>query len=308
MRRRLIVVFVSVLALAGVSVPGSANHPNPPPPRRPTWHRPCWRSAASWRPRRLTPEPGPETLAPTWPGERWGPSFPPTARPSGSSPPGSPTTAGSPTPKGNLGTELGGTSKLNGRDLTQLRVNLNAPAGTNYISFDFAFYSEEFPEFIGSSFNDVFVAEIGASNITASGNQVAAPNNFVKDPNGNMITVNNAFGVTAENAAGTTYDGATPRLKTQTAINSGQPVVLNLSIADLGDSRYDSSVFVDNIAFSNNPNCVTATGPTLPPPTPGGGGTPPACPGPQWYLAEGSTRPGIDEYLLLLNTATSPAA
>jgi hypothetical protein len=46
-------------------------------------------------------------------------------------------------------------------------------------------------------------------------------------------------------------------------------------------------------------------GTTPPPPTGGTGGVRPACPGPQWYLAEGSTKAGFDEYLLLLNTATS---
>jgi hypothetical protein len=39
-----------------------------------------------------------------------------------------------------------------------------------------------------------------------------------------------------------------------------------------------------------------------------GVGRPPSCPGKQWFLAEGSTREGFDEYVLVFNTATDVAS
>src|SRR5205085_11099009 len=41
-------------------------------------------------------------------------------------------------------------------------------------------------------------------------------------------------------------------------------------------------------------------------PAPNPGPTPP-CPGPFWFFAEGTTRPGFDEYLELFNTAAVPS-
>lgn len=209
--------------------------------------------------------------------------------------------ASQPNNEENLSTEHGpGFSKIVGSepyDLAQLIMTMTAPAGTNCMGFDFVFYSDEFPEFIGTEFNDTFTAELGSSNLSISGNDVVAPNNFVRDPNNDFITVNNAFGVSSANSAGTTYDGATPLLRTQTPINSTQPVVLILSVMDLGDSIYDSSTFIDNIRFTTTDNCVVTTALQ-------GGQKPQPCLGPTWYFAEGTTREGFVEYLALFNVLT----
>ena len=97
-----------------------------------------------------------------------------------------------------------------------LKIDLNVPAGVNCLSsFDFRYLSEEYPEFVGSAFNDAFIAELDNSTWTTNGSDIDAPNNFAFDPANNEISIN-AAGVTSMTsgfAVGTTYDGATPRLR-----------------------------------------------------------------------------------------------
>lgn len=141
-------------------------------------------------------------------------------------------------------------------DVSVLKVDLNVPAGANCMTLDFRFLSEEYSEFVGSNVNDAFVAELDTSDWTTDFDtaEVTAPNNFAFDPAGNPITVN-AAGATSmsdANAAGTTYDGATPLLNASTPITPGAHS-LYLSIFDQGDGIYDSAVFVDNVRFTNRP-------------------------------------------------------
>jgi hypothetical protein len=149
-------------------------------------------------------------------------------------------------------------------DVSVLKVDLNVPAGVNCMTVDFRFLSEEFPEFVGDTVNDAFVAELDTSNWSTDATTavVTAPNNFAFDPNHNPITIN-AAGVTSMTAAyadGTTYDGATPLLNASTPIAPG-PHSLYLSIFDQGDGIYDSAVFLDNVRFRNLPagSCVAGT-------------------------------------------------
>ena len=53
-------------------------------------------------------------------------------------------------------------------DLLWLQFEMVAPAGTYGFSFDFAFFSAEFPEYVGSEFNDVFVAWSSSESYTGN--------------------------------------------------------------------------------------------------------------------------------------------
>lgn len=158
--------------------------------------------------------------------------------------------AESPNDSDSTSTVLGGLDTNLGEDMVQLRVRLAPPSGAQCLGFDFAFFSEEFPEFVGSPFNDVFLAELGGSNFQIVGTTITAPLNFAVDPTGRLISINSVFGVSANTQS--TYDGGTTALRAVAALGpSAFPTVdLVLTIADLGDSIYDSAVFLDNFSFS----------------------------------------------------------
>ncbi|GAB4555888.1 MAG: hypothetical protein OHK0023_27650 [Anaerolineae bacterium] len=155
------------------------------------------------------------------------------------------------------GTDLGG-GNIRGTsdfDVTILQVNLNVPSGVNCLSFDFRFYTAEFPEYVGQEFNDAFIAELGSSTWTTTSNSIIAPNNFAFDPANKPISVN-ASGFTSlsnANAAGTAFaaeDGATPFLTARTPITPGAQTVY-FSIFDQADRILDSTILIDNLAVTN---------------------------------------------------------
>jgi hypothetical protein len=160
-----------------------------------------------------------------------------------------------PNNEGNLSTELSGLYNSQGYDLVRLHLQLKVPGDKNCASVDFAFYSEEFPEFVGSAFNDTFTAQLNNSLLTiGQDNLVTAPGNFAFDTQNNIISVNSTFGYSLE--TGTTYDGVTPLLRASTAVVPGASIDLYFSVQDLGDSIYDSAVFLDKFFWSNDPGCA----------------------------------------------------
>jgi hypothetical protein len=135
-------------------------------------------------------------------------------------------------------------------DVSVLKVDLTVPSGFTCLRIDFRFLSEEFPEYVGSQFNDAFIAELDTSDWTTNGSAITGTRNFAFDPDGNPITINSTgyTHMTASEANGTTYDGATPILVAQTPITSGSHSVY-LSIFDQGDHIYDSAAFLDNLSL-----------------------------------------------------------
>jgi hypothetical protein len=162
-----------------------------------------------------------------------------------------------PNNQGNLTGILGGLNNNTGRDLVRLHLQLAVPADAACLNFDFAYYSEEFPEFVGSPFNDAFVVQLNDSNLTISGTVILAPGNIALDSLGNPITVNGVFGVFGP--TGTTYDGVTPLLRTAVPVTPSSTIDLYFSITDLGDSLYDSTVFIDSFRWSDAEGCVGGT-------------------------------------------------
>src|SRR5215217_6923587 len=108
-------------------------------------------------------------------------------------------------------------------DVTVLAVELEVPSSRNCVQFDFAFYSDEFPEFVGSAYNDAFVAELDRTSWTTSGSSISAPDNFAFDANLGPVSINSTgvTGMNALNAANTTYDGATVLLQAAHPITPG---------------------------------------------------------------------------------------
>jgi len=141
----------------------------------------------------------------------------------------------------------------NANDPVTLQIDFNVPSGNSCVLVDYRFLSEEFPEFVDKGFNDGFVAELDSTNWNAASQKINAPNDFAAGY-GDQVSVDTVGPtvVTPANAAGTTYDAATTTLTAKTPVTPGAHSIY-LSVFDLGDTIYDSAVFVDNLRFNNEP-------------------------------------------------------
>ncbi len=157
-------------------------------------------------------------------------------------------------------TDVGGANVRGDTDLdvTILKIDLTIPPAANCLAFGFRFLSEEYPDFVGTPYNDAFVAEIDGSTWTTAGSTISAPNNIAFDGSGDVVSINlTGLGeMTPAAGAGTAFDGtagagdpsggATGILGAAVAVTPGAHS-LYLSLFDQGDRILDSAVFVDNI-------------------------------------------------------------
>ena len=186
-------------------------------------------------------------------------------------------------------------------DVVILKVDVSVPTGANCLSLDLRFLTEEYVEFVGQRYNDGFIAELDTSNWSIAGSTITAPRNFAFDPLGQVISVNAAgtTSVNAENAAGTTYDGATPLLHASTPITPGAHS-LYLSIFDAGDDELDSTVFLDNLAVGSVPAAQCRPGARV-----GAPGPPPVGVGPVTGTVV-VRLPGTNQFVPLPSNAQVP--
>jgi parallel beta-helix repeat protein len=145
-----------------------------------------------------------------------------------------------------------GTGPLGGEanDLAILHLTLKAPDWAKSLSFDFRFMSEEYPEFVGSDFNDFFSCLLDGTNIAF-------------DTEGNIINVNNNFFDDTITPEGTVFDGTTVLLTSKAAVTGGATIELDFIVGDITDSYWDTTVFLDNFHFSTEEIEEPVTAPTI---------------------------------------------
>ncbi len=116
-------------------------------------------------------------------------------------------------------------------DVATLHLTLSVPEGANSLSFNFQFMSEEYPDFVGSDFNDFFSCSLNGTIIA-------------------FIDVNSNFFDPTLTPEGTVFNGATVLLASQAPVTGGTTVILDFVVGDVSDEAYDTAVFIDNFHFS----------------------------------------------------------
>ncbi len=119
--------------------------------------------------------------------------------------------------------------------------------------FNFAFGSEEYPEFVGT-FNDAFA-------ILLSGPGINGVQNVAQLPNGDIVSINNVNDVTNSsyyfdnsNPAGvyTAYDGFTQNLEVFAVTIPDSTYHFKIVIADNNDYAFDSGVMLEAFSFRSS--------------------------------------------------------
>lgn len=166
-----------------------------------------------------------------------------------------------------LNNQLGG----NAVTYNAARLEFDFIPYSDTIRFRYVFGSEEYPEFVGSEFNDIFGFFITGPGFPTPTNIALVPNsndvvaiNNVNDGNNTQTPAipasNPQYYVSNNNGIVVQYDGYTKVLEAVARVQCGQTYHLNMAIADVGDGIYDSGIFLEaNSLSSNTPIEVRAT-------------------------------------------------
>lgn len=123
------------------------------------------------------------------------------------------------------------------------------------VRFKYVFGSEEYPEYVGSTFNDVFAFFIsgpgipgGQQNIAKLPNGLPVTINNVNSGSNSAYYVNNGDGSQAPYNSSSNflqYDGFTKVLEAVAKVQCGQTYHLIIEVADAGDGILDSGIFLE---------------------------------------------------------------
>ena len=104
----------------------------------------------------------------------------------------------------------------------------------------YAFASEEYPEYVGSQYNDVMAVFVDGQNCAyVPETQTAVSINSVNDHTNAQYYVDNAAGASGY---GTSMDGLTTPLTCSVPVTPGEQVTVSIAVADVADDQYDSAV------------------------------------------------------------------
>ena len=113
------------------------------------------------------------------------------------------------------------------------------PSGTT-LKVKYAFASEEYPEYVGSGYNDVMAVFVNGTNCAVvPGTSAPVSINTINANVNPQYFVDNQAGAAGYN---TTFDGLTKPLTCSVPVTPGVPVNVRITIADASDHIYDSAV------------------------------------------------------------------
>jgi outer membrane protein OmpA-like peptidoglycan-associated protein len=141
------------------------------------------------------------------------------------------------------------------------------------VIFNFVFGSEEYTEYVNTQFNDVFAFFISGPGYKATKNLAVVPKNnapITVNTINHLYNSSNYIDNNPYDRLGTLlkskiptlypdllrnyeYDGFTTLLSAEARVRPGQVYHLKIAIADVGDGRYDSAVFLEAQSFTSLP-------------------------------------------------------
>ncbi len=154
-----------------------------------------------------------------------------------------------------------GGSNIN--DDVGLQLKLRAPKNATGYSFNFDFFSFEYPEWVCTTFNDQFISWVDPPPMGSINGNISF------DSNTNPVSVNVAFFQVCSGCplglnemSGTGFNlwndaGATSWLKTTAPIGGGEEFTIRFAIWDTGDTALDSTTLVDNFQWIATGGTVT---------------------------------------------------
>lgn len=167
-------------------------------------------------------------------------------------------------PGSERGTWFSGGQYGHPRDQATLTMQLQVPPFMHYIYYDVQFFSAEYPEYVGSQYNDKFTVTVDSPSKGAS--------QYVIDVNSGYFTLDShdipgtGFDIFARSGSpgGVDWVDTTPRTPGADAgatdlitiggeihpVSPNEIITVTIDIRDVGDNLFDSAAFIDNFRFT----------------------------------------------------------
>lgn len=117
-------------------------------------------------------------------------------------------------------------------------LDINFDSDTQYISMQFTFASEEYPEYTGSVYNDIVGVWVNGQLVESPVVNVTQINSVNQSENATLFNDNTGDDYNTE------MDGFTVTLTLLMEVSTTESNNIRIGIADVGDSSYDSSVLI----------------------------------------------------------------
>ncbi|TMA31744.1 MAG: hypothetical protein E6J87_14855, partial [Deltaproteobacteria bacterium] len=122
------------------------------------------------------------------------------------------------------------------------------------VSFRYVFGSEEYNEFVGSEFNDIFAFFLNGSNIALiPGSQVEIQINSVNAKSNSQFFTDNTLPAASLNTKLDGLVGVSRALFATGPVIAGRVNTMRLAVADVADARFDSAVAIERGSFIDAP-------------------------------------------------------
>lgn len=150
------------------------------------------------------------------------------------------------------------------RDGATLTMELKVPLFMHYLYYDVQFFSTEYPDYIGSSYNDVFTVTVDSPSCGVS--------EYYFDVNSGYFTLDagditgTGFDIYARSGypSGVDWVDTTPRSGADDGgasdlipiggethpVSPNENITVTIDITDTGDNQFDSAAFIDNLMFT----------------------------------------------------------
>jgi uncharacterized repeat protein (TIGR01451 family) len=150
------------------------------------------------------------------------------------------------------------------RDSATLTMELEVPEYMHYLYYDVQFFSTEYPDYIGTSYNDVFTVTVDSPSCGVS--------DYYFDVNSGYFTLDSddipgtGFDIYARSGypSGVDWVDTTPRSGAADGgasdlipvggethpVSPNEIITVTIDITDTGDNQFDSAAFIDNLMFT----------------------------------------------------------
>ncbi len=150
------------------------------------------------------------------------------------------------------------------RDFSELTMTLQVPLYMHYLYYDVQFFSAEYPEYVGTKYNDKLIITVNSPSKGVSQYELSVNSGyFVLDSNDIQGSGFDIFAQSGNPAAVDLVD-TTPRTPGADAgasdiipiggamhpVSPGDQITVTILVQDVGDNMFDSAAFVDNLRFS----------------------------------------------------------